>query len=455
VRWLATVAPLALTACASTSPQHAFQESAALVKARTGKSIVWDQGTSADAAVDRALRRLLATPLTVDGAVEIALLGNQDLQATYEGLRVAQADLVQAGLLQNPVFGGAVVFPVAGVAQRGFSLSIADDFLGLFTIAARQRVAASELEAAEAHVADAVLRLTFDVQTAFFRLQAAQQELAMRRTILESGDAALDVARRQRAAGNTNDLDLANQEALDEQVRTDVVRSEADVVTAHEELDRLMGLWGPAAGYRVVEKLPELPATEPPLKHLEALAIDRRLDLREAYAEAQARSHALAMTKNYRWLGSAELGASYERSPEGFSVVGPEASVELPIFDQKQAAVSRLEGQTRAALSHEIALAIAIRSEVREARGRLLAARRLVERYAQVIVPLRERVVALSQQQYDAMLLGVYQLLLAKQNEVDAYREFIEALRDYWIARAELERAIGGALPTPMPKATP
>ena len=449
----------ALTGCASTSPDAAFRESASLVAARTGRSLRWNNGTPADVTVDRAIQRLLASPLTVDGAVQIALLANQDLQSTYEALRIAQADLVQAGLLQNPVFVGSVQFPVAGVAQHGFTLSIADDFLGLFTLAARKKIAATELSAMEAHVAGAVLRLAFDVQSAFFRLQAAHQGLAMRRTVLEGGDAALAVARRQHVAGNINDLDLANHEALYEQVRTDVVRGQAEVATAHEDLARLMGLWGPAADYKVAERLPELPEAEVSLDHLEAVAIERRLDLREAHTVAQARSHQLAMTQNHRWIGSAAAGATFDRDPDGFSVLGPEASVELPIFDQRQAVVARLEGLVRAALAHEIALSIDIRSEVREARARLLAARQVVERYAQVIVPLRERVVALSQQQYERMLIGVYQLLFAKQNEVNAYREFIEALRDYWIARAELERATGGALRTStyaaIPKANP
>ena len=44
------------------------------------------------------------------------------------------------------------------------------------------------------------------------------------------------------------------------------------------------------------------------------------------------------------------------------------------------------------------------------------------------------------------MLLGVFQLLEAKRGEIDAGRMYVEALRDYWIARAELERAIGGRL---------
>jgi cobalt-zinc-cadmium efflux system outer membrane protein len=62
------------------------------------------------------------------------------------------------------------------------------------------------------------------------------------------------------------------------------------------------------------------------------------------------------------------------------------------------------------------------------------------------MIPLREKVVRLSQEQYDAMLLGVYQLLAAKQAEVTAYREYIEAVRDYWLARSDLERAVGGRL---------
>jgi cobalt-zinc-cadmium efflux system outer membrane protein len=150
------------------------------------------------------------------------------------------------------------------------------------------------------------------------------------------------------------------------------------------------------------------------------------------------------MAKNYRWLGGASVGASYERAPEGFTVAGPSVGLELPIFDQKRAAIARLEAQLRAALAREAALAVDVRSEVRAAHGRIVATRAVADRYARVVVPLRRRIVALSMQQYDAMLLGTFPLLQAKQNEVNAYRELIEALRDYWLARADLERASGG-----------
>ena len=83
---------------------------------------------------------------------------------------------------------------------------------------------------------------------------------------------------------------------------------------------------------------------------------------------------------------------------------------------------------------------------------RVVASRRFAEQYKNVIVPTREKLVRLTQTQYDAMLAGVYQLLLARQLEISAYREYIEGLRDYWIARSDLERAVGGALPAANPR---
>lgn len=443
---LAMSAPLG---CASTSPKPAFRDTAAMVEAHSGRRVTWNRGGADDDAVAAKVRALLQHPLEVEAAIQIALLNNKSLQATYEDLSVAQADLVQAGLLQNPVFGAGLAFPLPGSdARRGFTLSVSQDFLGVFLLAARKRVAAAELEATKARVADAVMTTTYDVQVAFCNLLAAQQIAAMRRSILEAGDAALDLAQRQHEAGNISDLDLATQESLYEQVRTDSIRGDAEVLTAREALTRLLGLWGRSAGYVTVDRLPELPAApgEEPLEHLESRAIAQRLDLAAAHQEAQAAAHALAAAKNFRWVGGATVGGTYERAPEGFTVAGPNASLEVPLFDQKQAVIARLEARTHGALARETALAVDIRSEVRDARQRLVATRAVVERYAKVVVPLRRRVVALAQEQYNAMLLGTYQLLQAKQGEVGAYREFIEALRDYWIARANLERAAGGPL---------
>jgi cobalt-zinc-cadmium efflux system outer membrane protein len=175
--------------------------------------------------------------------------------------------------LQNPVFGAGVAFPIAGSAQTGFGFSVSQDFLSVFLLAARKKVAEAELRATERRVGDAVLRMANEVEVAFCNLAAAQQIAAMRRTILEAGDAGLDLAQRQHAAGNISDLDLANEQgslrAGPHRPRPERRGSGHGPGGAHAA----PGALGAGRGYRIVEKLPELPAEEVELDHLESLAV--------------------------------------------------------------------------------------------------------------------------------------------------------------------------------------
>src|SRR5207247_6487794 len=107
----------------------------AAVEARSGKRVVWHLGTERDAHVAQEVHALLQDTLTVDGAIQVALLNNRNLQALYAELGVAQADLVQAGLLKNPMFDGAVHFVEGGPAK--LELRTAMDFLSLFYLPLR------------------------------------------------------------------------------------------------------------------------------------------------------------------------------------------------------------------------------------------------------------------------------------------------------------------------------
>ena len=127
-------------------------------------------------------------------------------------------------------------------------------------------------------------------------------------------------------------------------------------------------------------------------------------------------------------------------------VTGPTLKLELPIFNQGQGRIARREAELRQAERRLEAEAIDIRAEVREARDRLLAEKDLALYYRDELVPERKRVLDLTVTNYNAMLKGPYDLLLARQNEIAAERGYIDALRDYWIARTDLERAVGGRL---------
>jgi cobalt-zinc-cadmium efflux system outer membrane protein len=437
---------VAFWGCASTSPRAAFEDVVHRVEQRSGQHLVWDDGTPESVQVERALRDLLAKDLTVDGAVQVALLHNRSLVAMYEELSIGQADLVQAGLLRNPVLSVAVPAAEVEAVSPPLVVGVAEDFLDLLMIPAKKTVARARLEAAKMRVAEQVLDHAARVRTAYFVLQAGEQTMEMQRIVAQAADASAALASAQHDAGNLSDLDFEAQRGLAEQTHVDLDRSEADVLRAREQLTRLMGLWGAETGYRVAARLPELPASEPPLEHVESLAVAQRSDLQAMRNEVVELGHVLSLARSTRWVGSLTVGLDATRLVDGRYSFGPNASIELPLFDQRQALTSRLEALVRQSEARLRARAVDARSEARAARDAVVAARRIAERYRTAVVPLREHIVALAQQRYDAMLAGAYELLLAKQSEVGTYRDYIDAVREYWISRSDLERAIGGRL---------
>jgi len=129
---------------------------------------------------------------------------------------------------------------------------------------------------------------------------------------------------------------------------------------------------------------------------------------------------------------SINLGVDTERTPDRQRVTGPILDLELPIFDQGQAAIAKLAAEYRQAQWQLEALATDIRSEVRQARDTMIAARDLAEFYQKIYLPQRIRIVNETQLQYNAMFHGPFDLINAKERELTAEREYSEAWRDYW-----------------------
>ena len=439
-----------LTGCASVPKEAGFPDVQNIIEQRIGRRVHWNQGTSEDAAVVDVVRSMLQQELTIDEAVQIALLNNRSLLATYEELGIAQADLVQAGLLRNPTFGASFRFPdktVGGHRSTNTEFSVVQDFLDLLVRPLRKKVAAAQFEQTKLRVGNAVLNLAAEVRSFYYTLQADEQTLEMRRTVVQATEAAVDIATRQHDAGTLKTLDLANQQGFHDQAKLDMTRTDIQIVADRERLNRLMGIWGADTMWKLPERLPELPESEIPMEHLESIAVSQRLDLAAARQETQVIAHALSLTRKYRYFYVFDVGVDSEHDvADDVNFTGPNVTIALPIFDQRQAEIARLEAQLRQSLQRLASLAIDIRSEVREIRERLLAARNVAKYHHDSILPLRQRIVDESQLYYNGMLIGVYELLLAKQNQINAGREYIETLRNYWIARSDLERAVGGRL---------
>ncbi|HEX5718053.1 MAG TPA: TolC family protein [Thermoanaerobaculia bacterium] len=410
--------------------------------AEQGLKIEWSPDQPIEPPADERLRPLLEGELTVERAVEIALANNRDLLATLEGLGVARADLIAASTLRNPVFDGEVGFP--GDPRNPFEIGITQTLIDLFQLRKRRAIGQAGFEAARLRVTGSVLGFAAGVRTDYYTLQAAQQALAHQRTLHAAAEASAELARRQHEAGNISDLDLESEQAIYEKAKLDLARAELDELQTRERLLADLG---------ALENLPlTLPPQMPPaegeeersLEELEA-AMPQRLDLALAQAEVEAARQELPLARASAWDELA-LGAKHERESDGARTTGPSVAVPIPIFDRGMAGRTRAVASLRMAEQRLHALTVTARSEGRAARERLLEARARADYLRTVVVPRRQRILSLTQLEYNAMLRGAFDLIRARQGLSDALREQVLATRDYWLAHTELDAATNGVL---------
>ena len=448
-----------LAGCAGGDPRGAFDSGvrdAVGARLTAPKAVVWRRGGPEEARADAAVADLLRRPLTAQGAVQVALLNNRALQAEYAEVGISYGEYVTAGLLKNPTLAASGRFPDRAGLVPDWEAALTQDFLDALLLPLRKRLAAAQLRAVESRVADETLRTAAEVERAFYTYQARTQLIARLQLIAETNGAAADFTNSLHKAGNVSDLDLVNQQAAYSQSKIEVTQARARTLDDREAVNRLLGLNGAqAAAWTAAKSLPPIPAREPAAGPLEDRAMAQRLDVQAARATLTAAEQSLALRAGFSryFPGGIALGVDTEREPEGEHITGPTLDLELPIFNQGQGEIATLKArdlQARRLLEQKI---IDARSEVRAARARVAADRELALSIKDTVLPQRQQVLALTLQRYNGMLAGAYDLLTAKANEAAAERSYLDAWRDYWLARADLERAVGGRLTGPLPNA--
>lgn len=430
--------------CVSANP--GYSDVQRLGAERLGVKPVWShaEGAQGQRARKAQIEKWLAEPLTAGRAVHVAILSNPSLQASFEELGEARAALVQALRIPNPTASAALRYD--GGKRPEIDLSGTLDLSGFLFIAAENGVADAQLGVATLSVVGAAITLGYEVRAAFYRYQAARQLAELRGTALSALEASFEVATRLRAAGNITELSLANEQGAYEEARLAAARAESELLVSREQLGSLMGLSDSHATWTVAPRLPNLPDSDEGLRDLERRALANSLDLRLV----RARFDAAAKRANLsRWRGvlpELRAGVSAERQSEW--AVGPLVELELPLFYQGQ-------GQTGAALSamrrqkslYE-ALVGRLRASARATALRVAAARSSAASYRDTVLPLRARILEGSEAEYNAMSIGLFQLLEAKRAQIQAGSAWVEMLRAYWLSRLDAEELLAGRLPS-------
>lgn len=432
----------AVSACAPFEARRGIDETRALAAAR-GVDLGVADGTDCTTPAS-AIGLAPADRLDADRALAVALACNATLAAEQARLGIANAEAFEARRLANPELSLGAARVDGGGTRIDFG--IAQNFTNLILRGPRTRLAEGEFLRTQQLLAGRVIELAAEVEAARAQLVTARQRVQARALIAEARDAAAELAERYRAAGNLPSREVALARARAAEASATRRRADEDVAAARAQLQRLLGVTHFDAALVGDAALAPVAVGET-VDALRTRAVQQRLDLAAARGLVDLLADSARTTQRLGWLGAFEVEVEGEREGGTTRLIGPTLTIQLPLFHQGQGARARADALVAWSSAERRRLEIAVTSEVDEAVARLDATAARVADYRERIRPARAAVVARMQEEVNWMLRGVFDLVDARIDELEAAAATFEALGDYALARAALERATGTRLP--------
>ncbi len=442
LRVILTAATAALLAgCVNFTPDGGFGAVDSAVRERTGQGAKWTRSDQDADSVRARVKELLAQPLSAENAVQIALLNNPGLQASYAEMGIAEAELVQASRWSGPTLSFARL-------RRGdeteHERSVFFDVLGLITIPLATKAQEKRFEAAKLRAAGEALRLALETRKSYFGALAAAETVRYMDQVKSAAEAGAELAQRMAAVGNWPKLNQQREQVFYAETTAQLARVTQAQIASRERLARLMGLWGEDLNYTLPERLPDLPKAPREAANLEAQALAQRLDVQGARRETEALAESMGLTRVTRFVDLLEFGLRRDSEAPRLPQRGWEVELRIPIFDFGGARVARAEHVYLQSVNRAAEAAIRARSEVRESYTAYRAAFDLARHYRDEIVPLRKRISEEMLLRYNGNLASVFELLADARESVMSVNAYIETLRGFWLAESDLHAALAG-----------
>lgn len=387
--------------------------------------------------------RILAKPLVVDEAVKLALVQNRELRASMYELGIARGQAVQAGLLPNPEIEVSLRAPQDPFQRLQADIGFEYNVSALILVPLRKGVADSELEATRVRVARDVLDTAFQARLAFYDVQARQAVLDLRKRAFDAFQAGYAAAEELHRVGNLVDVDLATQRAAVEASRIEVAEAENALLDAREQFNVAVGLAGAQTTWSIAGPLP--PPEDVPLdvETNEKKVIAASLDLAEMAKRMEAVAKRLGLHRTEGVLP--HLSGGFHGEQDGISwELGGHFTVALPIFDRAQGRIISAKSELGAMRERYVATAVALRANTRMVQNRVESAGKRARHFQQALIPAREKALAETLLQYNAMHVSVFQVLDVQRRVTEAGIAYTETLLDYWKARAALDQILAG-----------
>lgn len=379
--------------------------------------------------------------VTRQDAVHHALIRNLDFRAGLADLGLARADLVEASRPGNPVF-ELVFFPKDDEADF-LEIEIAAGVVDALATPWRARSARQTYDAAQRRSILGTLDFIASVERSWTQAVAAKQRLELQTNITRAAEAALVVAEELRQAGNIAPIDLEREQVFARQARMDQVEAEHALAQAVRALAVITGAPELSAQHMPARlEHPQEPINWPAADTLHGSNL--RLAAYRLEADALARNAGLESVESV--LDHTELRLIRERE-DGDWQSGYAVETALPLFDFGASRRARARIQAIQAAERYQAAALALQTSSRAIEAEWTTALAQADMMREDHLPGVERLMDHTLRQYNAMQLGVFELIATFQSTAAAGSAYVHALERAHIAAIDANLLIAGGWP--------
>ena len=425
--------------------------------------------------------------IPLDSVVELTLYNNRSLRADLEVLGQAKAELVQAGLLSNPVLSIMTGLPEGG-GRADVAFGLSKDIADLWLIPIRKRAAQAIVQQRVLSFTDTAMNLLNETRTTYFGLQYQVLASDLQGQNLRILQESMEIAQARLRAGDTTQLDINLVRARYLEAQNQLLQLHTDANMSRRTLLRLMGVskastdWSPEP-LRMDRAVAGLSMDE---AELVEVALLQRLDAQAARWELEA-AVAEYDQQRRKVIPSLSLGISgerferralpgrdvaadtarasvaagqltapeiqsraqrrQERSQEIDLTLGPSIEMPLPIFDQNQAQIAKAQFRAKELQQRYEEIEQRVAEGVRNAFLQRRLAEDRVKLFRDSLVPLQEANLTLARTAYQSGRESILTVLVAQESLIRTRLDHAAAVRDFEVSKANIERQLAGPAP--------
>ncbi len=422
---------LILVGC-STHLTHDLAYVSDSIRKRTGHNLVSIEDVNGLKLPDGIV---LTDGLTEDEAVAIALWNNAGLQADLTGLGFARADLIEAGMISNPVsqtlfasgpkqMESTLLLPIESLWQRPYRVSAAK--------LSAERVAENLVQNS--------LNLIRDVMITYSNFAFTLEQIEIVREEIELDNEILAIAQVRLRAGDISGLEEAALRLEAAQKQRTFIDYTRGVAILDMELKTLIGM---AQEENTIKLTPTQIDVQLiyNLDELLTLAYEARPDLRAAEIAIEAAGKRLGWerSKIFKFTAIADFNERGRSGPE----FGPGALFDLPVFNWNNGKVARSKVQLEQAVRQYVVVKREIAFKVREAYTNYLSALKALKILRSDILPSAVIAVNKAEKRYSVGEISYLEFLGFKRQLLYSRLGESESMAELRRASAQLRHSVG------------